>query len=266
MSFDELAGSPRESLNEGSGSTAERRFLIPFNERLTFAQGLIGTRYPNMPQTRVVAVDIQPFTEDLVPSGVIVDPSLATAGYGTQPALVTVKYGPDFTKKQWPAKLPKPQFKAGTELRYRLSSSAQFLLIPSKGAKWESDNELLKNTELNRKLIPIRDIEVDWNFVDDPPLDRLDALVGSVNQTLFLGAEPETLLFENYNVDESFRAAPANPHTNRVTVCFRKRRIEENGNIYGWNHDWREDPPGWDKVIMGGEPRYLLKTFTNTFT
>jgi hypothetical protein len=47
MSITELAGSPRESLNESSGSSAERRYLVPMNQRITFAQAQVG-RLPQL--------------------------------------------------------------------------------------------------------------------------------------------------------------------------------------------------------------------------
>jgi hypothetical protein len=116
-------------------------------------------------------------------------------------------------------------------------------------------------------LIPIREIELQWDFVDDPPLDDLDDLMGTVNDSSFLGCEAETLLFENYSIQETFRASPIDPHTNRVTIQMRRRRIKVSTNVYGWNHDYREDPAGWAKVLFmsDNEPRYKLKSFTNIF-
>ena len=271
MSIDELSGSPTESLDESSGSTAERKFLVPWNSRLTFAQNLVGTGYSNFPQSRIISIDLQPWSEELVPSGTITDASLQTADYADQPCLVTAKYGPDFTQKAWPTDMPKPTFRAGTELRYQIDGSAQFLVLPFGGMKWLGTGAALKNQENSRILIPIREIELQWDFVDDPPLDTLDGLVGAVNDATFLGCEAETLLLETYSVVESFRAAPLNPHTNRLVLNFRKRRIEDGASVRGWNHDYREaegaTPAGWDKVIFQSDdsPRYTLKTMTNMF-
>lgn len=269
MSFDEIAGSPQEQLSESSGSTATRQFLVAWENRLSFAQAFVGTRYPNFPQARINSIAIAPWNgQDMPPNNVtIVDPSVVTSGYTGKPALITVSYGPDFTKKTWPTDMPKPQYRNGTELRYRISGSAQFLVLPFGGCVWYDNFNPLTDQDNTRILIPIREIEIQWDFVDNPPLSTLDGLMGCVNSGTFMGCEAETLLFENYSVAESFRAAPLNPHTNRVTLQFRRRRIVDGINIHGWNHDYRESPVGWAKVLFKNnyKPRYDLKPFTNMF-
>jgi hypothetical protein len=280
MSIIELSGSPRESLNESSGSSAERRFLVPMNQRITFAQSLVGTAYPNFPQARIVAVDLQPWMgDDAKPDGVITDPETATADYGDQLCLVTAKYGPDFTKKDWPSDFAKPSpIRLGTELRFQIRGTAKFLPIPTSGTKWEDDGggsgsggsgggDIPVPEDANSAiLIPSRALQLQWDFVDDPPIAALEDLVGRLNSDSFLGSEPETLLFEGYDVSETFRASPINPHTNRVTVNISQRRIDAGGSIVGWNHDYREEPAGWIKLLLSdGEPRYKLTTFAGMF-
>lgn len=267
--YDELAGSPRESITEGSGSAAERQFLIPFNERLTFGENLVSTGYPHLPQTRMVAINLQPWTEDLLVGGEILDPSKVTADYGEGPSVVTVQYGPDYTQKDWPTKFPKPDFRNGTELRFQIRGSAQFLTIRASDLKWEDDANIPVKAGLNNViLIPMSSFQIQWDFVDDPPIDRLEGLMGKVNEDEFLGSEPETILFETYEVTESFRASTDDPHTNRVAVQMTKRRIENGQNPpYGWNHDYREEPAGWAKLLMSdGKPRYKIKPFGDMFS
>ena len=266
MSINELGGSPKESLNENSGSSAERRFLVPFNQRITFAESLVGTAYPNFPQSRIVAIDIQPWKEDLaVTKGTIVNAEDDTAGYGSQPALVVAKYGPDFTKKTW--SMTKPSFRAGTELRYQIRGSAKFLTVPASGLKWEDDGDIPVPEDVNSViLIPMKSIRLQWDFVDSVPFGTLDGLLGKVNQDSFLDSEAETLLFEDYDVSETFRASATNPHTNRVTVQMTQRRVVSSGGVVGWNHDYRESPAGWAKMLLSdGNPRYKLATFGGMF-
>ena len=273
MSITELSGSPRESLNESSGSTAERRYLVPMNQRITFAQAQVGKAYPNFPQARVVAIDMQPWMgEDALPDGVIIDPAISTADYGFQPCLVTVKYGPDFTQKAWPTQFPKPAFLLGTELRFQIRGDAKFLMIPTSACKWDDDvgsggGNIPVPEDINSAiLIPARAIQIQWDFVNDPPITRLESLVGRVNSDTFLGSEAETLLFEGYDVTETFRASAIAPHTNRVTVNISQRRIDTGAAIVGWNHDYREEPAGWAKLLLtDDEPRYKLTAFTGMF-
>ena len=258
MSYDELSGSPKESLNESSGSTAERKFLVPFDSRLTFAQSFVGTTYPNFPQSRIVAIDIQPWTEDLVPSGTITDPSLTTADYGTQPCLVTVKYGPDFTKKSWPTGFTKPSARGGTELRFQIRGAGQFMTIPSAGLKWSDDPTAIVPADVQSTvLVPTAAFQLQWDFVDDPPISRFETMIGQVNSDTFLGQPPDTILFNSYDISESFRAAPLNPHTNRVVISLVSRKIKDGASTHGWNHYYREEPAGWAKLLKSnGDPMY----------
>jgi len=270
MSYDELSGSPREALSESSGSTAERRFLVPWNTRITFAQLLVSTAaaYPHFPQSRVVAIDLQPWMDDDdLPSGTVIDPSVQSSGYGTQPCLITVKYGPDYTKKIWPTGFTKPTVRYGTELRFQIRGSAKFLLVPAAACKWDDDATVPVPEDVNSViLLPMRAIQLQWDFVDDPPIARLEALQGLVNSDVFLGAPVETLLFESYEVTETFRAAPINPHTNRVTVTITQRKVNTGSTIVGWNHDYREEPAGWAKLLLSDdEPRYKTTAFTGMF-
>lgn len=282
MSLIELAGSPRESLNESSGSSAERKFLHPMSSRLTFAASLAGQAYPDFPQARVVAIDLQPWMDsDSLPQGVIVSPEMNSLNYGDQPCLITIKYGPDYTKKEWPTDFPKPtSIRFGTELRFQIRGTAEFMLVPTSGTKWEDggnsgsggsggggDDIPVPEDANSAILIPMRAIQLQWDFVDNPPIKRFEDLVGRVNQDTFLGSEPETLLFEGYDVSETFRASPTNPHTNRCTVNISQRRIDDGGGVVGWNHEYRESPAGWAKLLLSDDQtRYKLATFEGMFS
>lgn len=279
MSLTELSGSPRESLNESSGSSAERKFLHPMSSRLTFAAALAGQAYPDFPQARVVAVDLEPWMgEDALPEGTIISPEFQSLNYGEQPCLITIKYGPDYTKKDWPTDFPKPtSIRVGTELRYQIRGTAEFMLVPTSGTKWEDggsesgsgsggDDIPVPEDANSAILIPMRTLQLQWDFVDNPPIKRFEDLVGRVNEDEFLGSEPETLLFEGYDVSETFRASPINPHTNRCTVNISQRRIDSGGTIVGWNHEYRESPAGWAKLLLSDDQtRYKLAAFAETF-
>ena len=267
MAYDELSGSPKESFSEASGSSAERRFLIPMNSRHTFAVNIGKSNYPHFPHCRVVGIDLQPWTEDLIPSGTIVDPALTSADYGTQPCLATIKYGPDFSAKAWPTDMPRPPVRAGTELRYQVRGSAKFLLIPCSSTKWSDDANAPVPEDANTALlIPMAAVSLQWDLVDDPPLQRLGQLVGKVNQSTFLGNQSETVLFEDFDISETFRDSPFDSHTNRVNLKFSVRAVATGGGTVGWNHDYREHPAGWAKLLLSdGQPRYKIGNFSGMF-
>jgi hypothetical protein len=223
---------------------------------------------------RCIGAAMQPYVDDIAPnSGIITHPSVASANYSGKLCLLSLTYGPDFTKKTWPTDMPKPAFENGTELRVRIGGSAQFLLIPTTGLKWEvpgggsgETTPATQEDQQNRILIPIREIEIQWDFVDNPPISRLDGLMGMSNVDTFLGCEPETVLFETYSVEESFKMVPTNPHTNRVIVNLRVRKIKAGSEVYGWNHDYSADH-GWAKMLFeNDEPRHTPVTFADMFT
>ena len=206
------------------------------------------------------------------------NPQTQTAGYGDQPCLVTLTYGPDFTGKTWPTNFPKPtNLRDNTELRYRLASSAEFLVLPEGATEFSDSEDDLRRDENSLMLIGYKDIELQWDFVDDPPIKRLDSLKGCVNSFVgdpFLGAESETLLFETYDIEDSFKLSPTSPHTNRVNIHLRQRRIEFLGSIKGWNDEYQATEQQFKRVFLktkdaGGEeglrPRYLFKPFGDMF-
>lgn len=264
--INELAGSPRESFSESAGSSAERQFLIKMSERLTFAQEVGRTNYPHFPDCRVVAMDLQPWMDgDSLPEGVIIDPEISSNDYGDQLCLITVKYGPDFRNKAWP--FDKPALRPGTELRYQVRGSAKFLLVPCSGTKWQDNPDIpVPEDSHTAILIPMASIMLQWDLVDNPPMGLLGSLVGKVNAGSFLGNAPETVLFEDFDVSETFRDSPLDMHTNRVNLRFTVRAIPTGGGTAGWNHEYREHPAGWVKMLLSdGQLRYQTDEFTTIF-
>lgn len=277
MSWEELAGYPKESFTESSGPAAIRQFLVLFENRLTLIDAIVGGFYPHFPHSRVIGFSLEPFGGgEIPPNTTVVDPLVNSADYTGKYTLVTATYGPDFTDKEWPQDMPRPDnIREGTELRYRIQGTGQFLSIPSQSVKWEDDATIPVPADINSViLIPITSIQLQWDFVDDPPLKRLDDFIGTISSDdEFLGSEKETLLFDRYEVEESFKASSSNAHTNRITINIAKRRIigevDANGDVvvgYGWNRDYRENPAGWAKLLLSDdEPRYKLKEFADMF-
>lgn len=263
--FEELGGSPKESFTESSGPTVDRKFLVPMNTRLAFVETLVGSTYPHFPDARVVQIDLQPWHEDLPSSGAIVSPALTSADYADQPCLVTVKYGPDYRAKTWPSDIPKPTIQSGTELRLQIRGGAQFLTVPASSMAWLAADAPVPEDVNAAILISIGQYQLQWDFVNNPPIEAIEEATGKVNVSPFLGAPAETLLLESYDVSESFVMSALTPHTNRVTLHFARRRIQDGENTRGWNHDYRETDDGgvWDKLQLNGEDRYQATNFAN---
>ena len=209
----------------------------------------------------------EPFTgQQSTPTGpTVLDPGIGTNDYAGKLALLTVNYGPDFTTKIWP--FNKPVFREGTELRLQVSGGGEFYQVPSSATKWDDDPET-PVLETNETAIKISKnlIVIQWDYVDVVPTALLEDLTGTVNETTFFGSPPETILFAEYNVDEIFKAQPEDSHTNRISCVFERRAIPDGDDVAGWNHDYREDPAGWVKLLLSsGEPRYQSNDFTEMF-
>lgn len=282
MTYCELSGSHREGISDGGGNTAERIFLTTWANRIALAEALcegddkFASKWPALASCRIQSFAIQPFSQSLVTSGVVSDPGTQLPNYetgGKPAAIVRATYGPAFDGKAWPTDITKPEVREGTVLRLRARGSGQFLTIPARMLKWEpsSPGETADDNPVPPDIgaalvIPATEYNVQWDFIDDPPLLRLENLVGAVDVGGLFGAEEETILFEGYDLDDAFKCYPQSPNTYRVNLTFRKRRIVDGDNVYGWNHDFREEPAGWTRILMAnGKPRYRTEDMTEMF-
>lgn len=256
FNYEELTGSPKESGSESGGPSVERYFLGPWDQRLAFVDSVVSTGYPNMANLRLVDWSAVPYdAQNRQPFDPVDNPAIQSAGYGEQPCLITLIYGPDFTTKTWPNGFTKPtDILTGTELRLRMSSSAEFLVLPEGAAKPDGSNNDLRRDENGLILIPYKDIELQWDFVPAANLrpNDFDTYMGKTNGNTFLGAEPETMLFENYNIEDSFSCSPTNPHLFRLNAFIRQRRIKptDTNAVYGWNHEYIASANQWQRVKM----------------
>ncbi len=58
VTTNELGGSPIETIDESAGTAADRRFLVPWNNRFTFATSLVKTNHFGFPAARVASIVI----------------------------------------------------------------------------------------------------------------------------------------------------------------------------------------------------------------
>jgi len=270
--YEELAGSPREAFGESSGPSATRVFLIPWATRFTFADALVGdgngSVYPGFDHCRVKQIEIEPFSKEFPPNGVIMDPATDMVEYlanGGVAAQVTVSYGPSFADKTWPNDIDFPALREGTELRLRIRGSGQFLTLPGRFTRPYASSDTCPPDMNARVVIPITEYQIQWDYVGNVRVKWLEERLGHVNSVKFLGAEPETLLFESFDVDDSFRVDVTDPHCNRVNMLLRKRHVQGH-TTYGWNHDFLENT-GWTRIeFENGESRYPLTDLGGLFT
>lgn len=270
---EELAGSPTIELAKEQGPGAERRFLVAWSNALAFADSIAMGYFPGMATAYVNTISIQPFTEEMAPLlGVMTDPSVTLASYGSKPAIVTVKYAADFYNVTWPTAITRPTYDADTSLRLRVRFSGQFLTMPSRAMRWYTNpyaspySEVPGPDQNARILIPMAEYILEWDYVANPNITRIRGLIGKVNDAAFLGSNTETLMLESADLDHSFKISSSAPFCWKVTATFKERRIKSGASVYGWNHDYCDNPAGWKKIVMSdGNPRYETGDFSKIF-
>jgi len=284
MTIEELSGSGRSTHSYDSGNADERIFLCHWNNRFSLADQLAGQPHPVLPYCYVHTVRIEPLSADLSPSdGASIDPENQVVAYaqnGGKVALVRAIYATDYKAAPWPCEITKPSISDGTALSLRIKSAGQFLTIPASLLRW-SDNAGGDPTDQmpapdndGRLLIPIREFHLEWDYIDDPPVEAWDALIGKVNSEEFLGCAAETLLFEAYDLEPAPKFKPTDPFGFRMTTVLKHRKISaytpgEGEASVGWNHDLRAD--GWQRIKVDDgsgnvDNRYKLTDFSDMFT
>jgi hypothetical protein len=98
-----------------------------------------------------------------------------------------------------------------------------------------------------------------WHQVTHPPWQSIRELQGKVNATEFLGCPAGTVLFEGAEANKLFRAGLAEgPSTFcwQIHYLFRERSVKHDGQVFGWNHFYRENPAGWAELTHGADRVY----------
>lgn len=254
--FRELGGSPIEWY-DARGFHARREFVIAWSDRDAFAIEILGqaaaygstawTSYPG--KANVFAVKLR--YEPVDPSSPDLQEPFALAsglnGYGHSLAKAVVDY-----ETVNPLDRPDgPTNEIGTHLSYRMVYSAEYQKIGPGGWSWVDTAAALPSTTELAKWIPMTEHHLTWHQVINPPWETMHLLQGTVNASAFLGCPPGTLLFEGAEGNKLFRAGfeeGVSPFCWQIHYLFRERAIKHAGDTYGWNHVYRNDPPGWAEV------------------
>lgn len=200
---------------------------------------------------------------------------------------LTVTYGLLYYDVAWPQNISKPSYARGTTLKLRTRFSGQFLTLPAKAVtvsktdpNWVSHIKdpktgrmisapapaPLKVNANSRILIPLVDFVIEWDQVQSTSSMDYSYAEGKVNSGDFLGCDAGTLLFQGADIDHSTTLNPRNPHAYKVVITMTKRKIDSGGKVYGWNHDYTDDPPAWKKITLAdGTDRYGQADFGNMF-
>jgi hypothetical protein len=272
--FKELGGSPQEQYNS-EGFRAKRTFLIAWEDRDAFAVevlGLVGDEgakgavyYPGKPSAAAIKVRYEPFDPDNPDAKEIPDLTSGLNSYSNSFAKATVEYQTVTARDR----LDGPLNEEGTHLTYRMLFEAELEPIIARSWHWADIPSIgLPEDQALVKRIPVTVHHLTWYQVIKPPWDVIHDCQGTVNSTEFLGCPPGTLLFEGAEANKLFRAGldegPA-AFCWQIHYVFREKSIKHDGQVYGWNHAYRENPPGWAEPTHGADRLYDAGDFAPLF-
>ena len=272
--FKELGGSPLEQYGL-DGFSARREFLIAWEDREAFAVEVIGratehggsvsVHYPGKTSVFAVKLRYEPFDPDNPDSKALADLTDGLNSYSGSFAKAVVDYKTLNSRDRDDG--PNPE--RGTHLTYRMRFAAEYQPIPARGWTWTDDPSIPAPDDLNLvKLIPVTEHHLTWHQVINPPWQEMHALQGKVNAGEFLGCPEATLLFEGVEASKLYRAGfetGPSEFSWQIRYVFRERSVKHGGQVYGWNHFYREKPAGWYEVTNGTHRLYDLADFSTLF-
>lgn len=274
VAFRELGGSPVEEYAL-EGFRARREFLIAWEDRDAFAGEVLGlagghggriwVQYPGKPSVFAVKLRYAPLDPDGPDRKELADLAEGLNSYSQSFARATVEYRTINPRDRDDG----PQNELGTHLTYRMVAAAALEPLVPQGWQWSDNPSLpLSGTMVVSKLVPTTEHHLTWHQVVNPPWGAIRELQGTVNQLEFLGCPPGTVLFEGAEANKLYRAGlEAGPSAFcwQIHYLFRERNVKHAGQVFGWNHFYRDDPPGWVELTNGAAGVYDLADFAPLF-
>jgi len=286
--FQELGGSPKFAKTKDS-VTASDLWLMSASDTGAFMETVLPSPIVvnGVPLQRLglanryiagfaESVSVDPFYSE--------EPMLTGTSEASQLARVTISY-----------KSPEPQDEDEEErdeddpetfLTHRLTLGAEFMTVPPAALEIPeeeiSPGELDKDgdgeiTEAEREaakklkredmpitlLMPQAEHQFTFKSMINPPWGAIYNAIGKVNETSFLGAAKECLLFLGVDAQREFTTNGQKPWT--VDYRFSHRLAEPAGNQITWNHFYDPAAGRWRIVQMNGSKIYTPTSFSGIF-
>ena len=276
LTYHEIGGSPKEEYDQ-FGFSAQREFLIPWSIREEFVDNVLGNpdksyiqkylQYPGKSNTVATRLKIEPYDPGAIESDESFDLETDLPRYGGSCLKAVIEYQsiPEDDRPDI------PETESGSWITYRLVSYCEEMEIPLGQWKWSDDGTIaVSPTMTGVKCVPITEHHLTWHQVTRPPWSVISSMQGKVNASGSLGCEPGTLLFTGAESNKLYRRgdgitdAPS-AFTWQIKYVFREKSIKYGGNVFGWNHFYRESPPGWVKLISNGVTFYDTGNFDSLF-
>lgn len=278
--FRELPGSPIETF-DADGVRAQRRLVCPWDGRHRLADELLGNGealggigaagYPGIENLVAVRVRLEPVSEETL--GPILDDVAGGLGVHSRFALVSADYDLLDSTSDAPAEPGAPSVPPRTFIAGGIEPDVEMLPVLPAGLRWQSaPGQPVPDALALGLRVPVLVHVRTWRRVSEPPLAAIRACLGKVNVSEFLGAAPETLLFDGCRMEREWVTASEGEHpqsTWRLAYRFRERRLAAASLLVGWNHAYRPEPAetaGWDRLLdAAGSPLYASADFAALF-
>lgn len=273
VTFKELGGSPVEQYGL-DGFSAQRRFLIAWEDRDAFAAEILGTAsehggrtwvsYPGKTEVFAVRLRYEPFDPGNPDSQDLGELADGLNSYSGSFAKAVV----DYRTQSGRDRTDGPENEIGTHLTYRMLYAAQEQTIIPRGWVWADDSSSAPEDLQIIRRIPVTEHHLTWHQVVNPPWGTIHSIQGKVNSGEFLSCPEATLLFEGADANKLFRSgfeSGASDFCWQIRYVFRERAVKHGGGVFGWNHFYREDPPGWVELTNGTDRLYDLADFSPLF-
>lgn len=276
VEFEELEGSPRIRCNEDGLSGMRRFKLVKFTDWPTFMADLVGqysmtdaggnpinfwqtgaivtyspaqASFPGYDNCLVSDVEVLPFqpeSPDNRPGGDIdsVTFSSQTNTYdeNNRGALVIAQYNSFYnvlsTDKPGMGVSPSTGPLPGTYLIYEQDVSGEILTVPGRTFYWQgSDPQEQLSADLNPGIvIPSKTLSLIWARCIAPPWSTMDLMVGKVNQDLFLGASPGTMMFVGCQARRTPWFQPSGTLWKLIYRFVQQSKFLSDNTKVGWNY------------------------------
>lgn len=273
-SFQELAESPTLSFGK-NGNQVDRKFLVAGTDLIAFCEYLCtgnsgflanSVALPDCYLSDLKAAPHAGSEQSPIPNKSITD--VLTQANSFKHWHVTATYTSNPIVKVWPTCMPKPTHRANTTLSVKIRASKEYKGFAARFTYWEKGSSGSGQRDLanrrpvdmpGRLIIPTMDVTVEWDHVSDPPVSTWAGLVGKSNVAAMMGFNAETLILDDFDMEDSMYLSTTNPYRYKMVAAFKFRWP-------GWNREFRENPAGWVRVLMSdGQPFYPPVTLSNMF-
>lgn len=274
VAFRELSGSPTEKYT-ADGFTAEREFLIAWEDRDAFAAEVLGQaaeyggstwiNYPGKTAVFAYHLEYAPLDPDSVDQQTLASLTDGLNSYSSSFAKALVKYKTVSSHDRE----DEPEVDPSTHLSYRMAYALDTSEIPAEGWRWADQPATVLPDALRLvRTVPITEHHLTWKQVVGPPWEAIHELQGTLNSAEFLSCPRGTVLFAGVEASKLYRSEADASYPEfcwEIHYVFRERSIKCGGRVFGWNAVYRADPAGWGELTNGGQGLYDFADFAALF-